>query len=67
VIVRELIGLGGLCGGVEMIRHVEWVKVDELWFAKDPMRCGIFCGVTTEQLGDVEYLKRISANKDFWR
>ncbi len=51
-----------------MIRHgIEWVKVDELWFAKDPTQCGIFCGLTTEQLGDVECLRRISANKNFWR
>ncbi len=50
-----------------MIRHgIEWVKVDELWFAKNPEQCSIFCGVTAEQLGDVEYLRRISANKDFW-
>jgi len=51
-----------------MIRHgIEWIKIGELWFAMNPGQCGIFCGITTEQLGDVKHLRRISANKDFWR
>ena len=38
------------------LRDIERVKVGELWFAMNPEQCGIFCGVTAEQLKDIDYL-----------
>ena len=50
-----------------MIKYgITWIKVDEIYFAENPLLCGIYCGVTVEELESTEYLKRISANKSFW-
>ncbi|UYL64871.1 MAG: hypothetical protein QIT35_gp75 [Methanophagales virus PBV299] len=46
---------------------VEWIKIDDLWFAVNPTLCGIFCGVTEDQLNDQKYLRRISANKEMFK
>ena len=50
-----------------MIKYgITWIKVDEIYFAENPTECGIYCGVTAEELESIEYLKKISANKSFW-
>jgi len=49
-----------------MIKYgIKWIKIDEIYFAENPMLCGIYCGVTAEELENVEHLKKISANKSF--
>jgi len=50
-----------------MIKYgITWIKVDGIYFAENPTECGIYCGVTAEELESIEYLKKISANKSFW-
>jgi len=49
-----------------MIKYgITWIKVDEIYFAESPTECGIYCGVTAEELESIGYLKKISANKSF--
>jgi len=49
---------------------VTWIRIDDnLWFVNTPedsFRCGIWCGVSREQLSNPKALEEISAVKEYW-
>jgi len=48
---------------------ITWVYLHGHWFVRekrDALKCGIFSGVTTSQLNDPKYLRRISSKKSYW-
>jgi len=49
---------------------VTWLYTgDGIWFVNslgDARKCGIYCGVTTRQLNNPRYLKKISVSKKYW-
>ena len=57
---------------MEKIRKydIEWIRFrDDMYFVNnldDARKCGIYCGVTEEQLNNPSRLKRISANEKYW-
>ena len=48
---------------------VTWIYLSKRWFVNeknDTTKCGILSGVSTSQLNDPKYLRRISAKKKYW-
>lgn len=36
-----------------------WVFVEDVYFSTHPIVTGIYCGVTEEELNDIDYMKKI--------
>jgi len=45
---------------------IAWYKIGGLYFSKEPLRCGIFCGVTKDELSNPKFLIQISSVKGYW-
>ena len=45
---------------------VTWYRIDGLYFPKESLKCGIFCGVTKDELSNPKLLMQISSVKGYW-
>ena len=45
---------------------VTWYRIGGLYFPKEPLKCGIFCGVTKDELSNPKFLMQISSVKEYW-
>ena len=45
---------------------ITWHNIGGLYFPKEPLKCGIFCGITKDELDNPKLLMQISSVKEYW-